>query len=470
MAKRRKPKKNRSIAVAEPVVERRAPLRALGLFSVLCIGVNAIVGSGIFRFPGEMGHLLGGASWIAFALVGVMLISVGLCFAEMGGMFDASGGPYVYAREAFGRAPAFIIGWLAWVTMVVSWAGVANAITGYASTLIDYGAVYGALVGAGLLPTGFGEVVPRVIVASLIVVPGVLNYFGVKPGAYALNTFTIAKLLPLIAFVAIGIWFVDWSAVAIIPDTARGVAPLGAAMFSALFAMQGFEVAPVPAGESKNPTRNIPIAVIGSLIGCAIFYVLIQIVAYGVEPAIATNGTENVWSSRPLADAAGTVVGPTGATVMAIGAVVSMTGFSVGSGLATPRFLAVLAGDGLFPKWLAGLHPRFASPHRAIAFTTVVALAASQLAGFDDLIDIANVTVTLQYVATCVAVIWLRQARPNAPRGYRIPFGAYPIPLFAIAVCALLLSQAQATQWFVALGVVLLGGFLALVHHTFSHR
>lgn len=460
MAKRRKKKAKTATPIAAAVLTAPAPLRALGLFSIVCLGINAIVGSGIFRQPGQLSHYLGGASWMAYGIVGVLLISVGLCFAEMGGMFDASGGPYTYAREAFGKIPAFVIGWVAWITMVVSWAGVANAIPGYIGVLWP--------------AAEHDPLIKRAIVTALCVVPGLLNYFGVKPGAYALNTFTIAKLVPLLGFVLVGIWFVDWGSLSIVPDTSgpTGLAPLGTAMFVGLFALQGFEVAPIPAGESKNPRRDIPIAVIGSLIGCAIFYVLIQIVAFGTEPAIATGGDTAAapWTPRPLAVAADTFVGPTGATIMAIGACVSMTGFCVGSGLATPRFLAVLADDGLFPKWIADLHPRFATPHRAILITTLATAGASFIAGFDELIAVANVAVTLQYVATCIAVIWLRRARPNAPRTYRVPFGPYAIPLFAIAVCALLISQAPAKEFLVTPIVILVGGLLALLHHTFSRR
>jgi amino acid transporter len=177
------------------------------------------------------------------------LIAVGLCFAEMSGMFDASGGPYVYAREAFGKGTAFVVGWMAWVTMVVSWAAVANGITGYAQRL----------AGQELDPW-----LVRAIVASLILLPGVLNYFGVRPGAYATNAFTVAKIVPLVVFVGVGIFFVDWGNLRALPplEGSAVLAPLGTAMFATLFALQGFEVAPVPAGETNNPRRNVPIAVV----------------------------------------------------------------------------------------------------------------------------------------------------------------------------------------------------------------
>lgn len=424
-------------------------VRTLGLFSVLCIGINAIVGSGIYRLPGRIAHHLGGASWAAFAVVGLLLVVVGLCFAEAGGMFSQNGGPYVYTREAFGKVPAFVVGWMAWITMVLSWAAVAHGVLGY----------LGALVSVAEDP-----VIARLVVIAMIVVPGALNYFGVKPGAYATNTFTVAKLAPLLIFVVIGLAFVDWGRVTMPVVASAGaeggsLAPFGAAMFVALFAVQGFEVAPVPAGETNNPRRNVPIAVVGSLVGCSIFYVLIQTVAYGTQPAIAVGvaGAEHPWSDRPLADAAEVFLGANGATLMSVGACISMMGFCVGSALATPRFLSVLAEDRLLPSWLAGTHPRFASPHHAIVATSVVTLAASQLLDFDSLVDLANVAVTMQYAGTCAAITWLRFKQPDLERSYKIPGGPFVMPILGVGVCALLLSQA-AMQEFVVAGIVALVG------------
>lgn len=426
-------------------------VRALGLFSILCIGINAIVGSGIYRLPGRIAHHLGGASWAAFAVVGVLLVAVGLCFAEAAGMFSSSGGPYVYTREAFGRIPAFIVGWMAWITMVLSWGAVAHGVVGY----------LGALVSVD------DPLLSRAVVVAMIVVPGLLNYFGVKPGAYATNTFTIAKLLPLALFVIVGLPYVDWASVQATPPAVEEggswLAPFGAAMFAALFAVQGFEVAPVPAGETKNPRRNVPIAVIGSLVGCSIFYVLIQVVAYGTQPAIAQGTGDTPWSARPLADAAQTFLGSPGVTLMSLGACISMMGFCVGSALASPRFLGVLAEDRLFPRWLAALHPRFGSPHHAIVATVGLTLLASQVLDFDSLVDLANVAVTLQYVGTCAAVTWLRLKKPGLERSYRVPGGAFLMPLVGVGVCALLLSQAAMAEFVFAGVVVVIGAILAAI-------
>lgn len=420
------------------------------MFSVLCIGINAIVGSGIYRLPGRIAHDLGPASWLAFLVVGLLLVTVALCFAEAGGMFDANGGPYVYAREAFGKPVAFGVGWMAYVTMVFSWAAVANAVIGYLEAVV---------------PLNDSPLVTRAVVAALILGPGALNYFGVRPGAYATNFFTVAKLLPLSIFVLVGIWFVDWHHVTAMPDTGgRGFAPVGAALFAALFAVQGFEVAPIPAGEAANPKKAVPIAVIGALVGCSVFYVLIQLVAFGTKPTIGMppEGSDALWSARPIAEAAETFMGSAGGLLMAAGACISMMGFCVGSALATPRFLSVFAEDNIFPHWFAKPHPRYGSPDRAIVTTTALTLVASQVLDFDKLVDLANVAVTLQYVGTCAAVAWLRVKRPELARTYRVPLGPYLIPALGLGVCVLFFSQASITE-FLFSGLAVVAGTIIAV-------
>jgi amino acid transporter len=435
-------------------------VRSLGLFSVLCIGVNAIVGSGIYRLPGRLGHHLGPASWIAFALVGVMLITVGLCFAEAAGMFEATGGPCVYAREAFGMPVGFGVGWMAWVTSVTSWGAVANAIPGYLAKFVP-------AVGEGGAP----KMVVLVVIAGL----GIINFIGVRPGAFTTNVFTVAKLVPLLVFVGAGLAFVSWHNVALLPPTAALHAPsengnlsaaLGAAMFAALFPLQGFESAPVPAGETTNPRRNVPIAVVGSLFGCTLFYVLIQLVAYGVHPEIATSalGTKPAepWSTRPLAEAAATFLGDKGGTFLALGAVISMVGYCSGAALVAPRYLQALAADRMLAPPLARLHARFGSPYLAVAITTGCTLLAGLTLDFDKLVDLSNVAVIFQYAATCAAVTRLRYSRPDQPRTTRVPGGPWLIPMIGIGVCVLLASQASWVEFAFSGATVALGAVLAV--------
>ncbi len=450
------------------------PTRALGLFSVLCIGVNAIVGSGIYRLPGRLGHYLGPASWLAFALVGLMLVAVALCFAEAAGMFSGTGGPYLYAREAFGTVPGFLVGWSAWVTMVLSFAAVANAVPGYL---------------ASLAPSLDGPKMPAVTIATIALGLGIVNLLGVKPGALTTNVFTAAKVVPLAVFVALGLFAVSGDNLGLVPRPAvvpaqlggaasAAAAPmplagaLGAALFAALFPCQGFEVAPVPAGETKEPTRNVPIAVIGALLASVAFYVLIQIVAYGTAPSIATSGAtpDKPWSTRPIVEAAATFMGTGGARFMAAGACVSMVGFCAGSALVTPRFLVALGQDGLLPRALAHHGRRFESPHVAIVTTSVAVLVAALALDFDALVDLSNVAVIAQYALTCAAITWLRRTRPELPRRYRVPGGRWLVPLVGVGVCALLASQAKVSELAMSLVMMAAGGVFALAYRAFRPR
>jgi basic amino acid/polyamine antiporter, APA family len=430
--------------------------RTLGLFSVLCIGINAIIGSGVYKLPGRLGYYLGPASWLGFALCGLLLVTVALCFAEASGMFEASGGPYIYAREAFGEPVGFSIGWIAWVTCVTSWGAVANAIPGYLARFVP---------AAG---TGMG---PKVVVVMVILGLGIINYLGVKPGSITTNFFTVAKVLPLALFVILGIAHVSAANVTLVPSpvevngaTGGSVTKaLGLAMFAALFPLQGFEVAPVPAGETANPKRNVPIAVIGSLLGCAIFYVLIQLVAYGTRPEIATVGADpkQVWSTRPLADAAESFLGSGGSALLSLGACISMIGYCSGAALVTPRYLQALANDRLLPSPLAAIHPHFGSPHGAVVLTTGLTLVAGLTLDFDKLVDLSNVAVIFQYASTCAAVTWLRLKRPDHKRGYRVPGGAFLIPTIGIIVCMLLVVQAKWDEFAFSFGTIAIGGVIA---------
>jgi amino acid transporter len=399
--------------------------------------------------PGRLAFYLGPASWLAFAIVGVMLVTVALCFAEAAGMFDATGGPYVYAREAFGEPVGFGVAWISWVTGVTSLGAVANAIPGYLAYFVPE-----LNVGAW----------PKIVVLLVVGGLGVVNYLGVRPGAFTTNLFTVAKLAPLFVFVIVGIWYVAPERVSVAPPEG---AQLGTAMFVALFPLQGFEAAPVPAGETQNARRNVPIAVVGALVGSAIFYVLIQIVAHGTQPDIASSAAlttpDKPWATRPLADAAETFLGQGGAALMALGACISMTGYCAGSALVNPRFLQALADDRLLAAPLGRLHPRFGSPHVAVAINTACTLVAGLTLDFDKLVDISNVAVIFQYVSTCAAVTRLRYSHPDQPRTTRVPGGPWIVPVLGIGVCILLAVQATWVEYAFSLGTLAVGALIAIV-------
>lgn len=398
--------------------------RQLGLLDITCIGVNAIVGSSIFLFPGRLAAFLGPASILAFGLTGLLLISVGLCFAEASTRFDRTGGPYLYAREAFGDWTGFSIGWLAWVAQMFSWAAVANAI-----------AVYLGYFDA----SWSSQTAVKGLAAVVITAMGIINYRGVKLGAWTSDFFTAAKLIPLLLFILLGL--PKMSMANFTPLAPNGWAPMGQACFLAYFAFQGFEYVPVPAGEAKNPAKMVPIALIACLAISAVLYMSIQAVAVGVLPNLAS-------SERPLAEAAALVLGPAGAVLMVVGSVLSTTGYNSSVALVTPRYLVGISEDGHVPQWFSKRHARFGTPHRAITITTGLTLAFALLLDFNKLVDISNVVVCAQYLSTCAAVMILRKKGPAPAGAFRLP-GGWTIPVIGIAATLWLGSQGGLGQvWF----------------------
>lgn len=371
--------------------------RQLTRFDLLCLGVNAVVGSSVFLFPGRLAGHLGSASPLAYALTALLLAPVALCFAEAASEHDRAGGPALYAHTEFGPDWGFAIGWLCWITMIVSWAAVANGIASY-------------IPGAANRPE-VGKAVACLAIATF----GALNWRGVRLGAWTTDFFTVAKLIPIALIALAGLHALpSWR-----PEApAEGWKPLGAACFLAYFAFQGFETVPVPAGEAKDPKRDVPFAVLAALGGSAVLYVLVQIAALSLVPKLAA-------SERPLADAAAALMGPWGATLVTAGAVISMTGYVAGSALGGPRYLVALAEEGHLPKNLAEAHPRFGTPTASILWSTGVALLAALALDFNGLVDFSNVVIGAQFLSTCAVVMrrrW-RHARSDwgRMRGAAIP-------------------------------------------------
>ncbi|MDX6769440.1 MAG: APC family permease [Elusimicrobiota bacterium] len=407
-----------------------AARRELTRFDLTCLGVNAIVGSSVFLFPGKLAGLLGHASPAAFAFTALLLAPVGLCFAEAASAHDRPGGPSLYAQSEFGPLWGFVVGWLCWVTMVVSWAAVANGVASYLPFTHAW---------AG-----------KAFAVGAIFFFGMLNRRGVRLGAWVCNGFTVAKLVPLALVALAGARALpSWRPT----PGPEGWAPLGSACFLAYFAFQGFETVPVPAGEAKEPGRDVPFAVLAAIAGSAVLYCLVQIAAVTAVPGLAA-------SPRPLADAAGAIYGPWAVQLIVAGATVSMLGYVAGNALGGPRYLAALAEEGHLPARLAEAHPRWGTPAAAIAWSTGVACAAALVLDFDRLVDFSNVVIGGQFLATAAAVVARR--RRGAPARFRAPGGAL-VPAAAAASTLWLGAQGGWGQVAAAVAALALGLALRLV-------
>jgi APA family basic amino acid/polyamine antiporter len=427
--------------------ESNMAMKKLSVFDTFCLGLNAIIGSGIFIFPALLAKEVGPASILAFAVCGLLLVFVALCYAELGSMFRQNGGAYVYAKEAFGPRIGFGVGWISWVTSIFSWAAVASAVS---------------LSLAYFHPVFDQTLAVKAVAAALILGFGLINYRGIKLGAWTVNCFTVGKLVPLLLFVAVGLFWIEPANYKPFWNFTAG--SFSSAVFLALWALQGFEVTPFPAGESQNPQKAVPIAAVGSLICATLIYVLIQTVAVGVYPGLPGAG------AKPLAEAAARFMGPAGGTLMALAAVISMVGFNAGNALGCPRLLSALAEDRHLPPRLASPHPRFNTPSFAILITSALTACAALFLSFESLVRLANLVVILQYLATCTALIWLRHKRPEAERLFKLPM-AIPVAVAGCAVALWLLKEVKPSEFLLA-GVVISVGFLcmAVSHRTSSRR
>ncbi|MGI5864337.1 MAG: APC family permease [Myxococcales bacterium] len=419
-----------------------APKR-LTLFDCIAIGVNGIVGSGIFLLPNWVASGAQGFGPLAFLACGALCALVALCYAEVGGMFERSGGTYLYAREALGDGIGFGVGWMVLV----------SAVLGYASVARGLGDEVARTLGA---PSWAAAP----IAASLIVGLGLANWRGVKTGARTSDVLTVAKVSALVLFVLAGLFFVRADAFARLGvPTLSGFAE---GTFSALFALSGFEFVAVVAGQTENPRRNIPLAVVGSLLGAVVLYALIQSVVSGVLPDVRT-------SKAALVEASGMMGGKGAAMAMGAVAIVSMVGFCSGSALVGPQLAAALARDGLLPSGLARVHPTREAPERAIVLITASAVAGVLLLDFKALADLTIVTLFCQYVPTCLAVIVFRRWQPDARRVFRVPFGS-AIPLAALAMMGFLVTRIGARALATSAAILLAGGVVLLVQRAARAR
>ena len=394
-------------------------VRAVGLLGLIAIAVNGVVGSGIFVLPAAVAALAGPASPAAYAVAACLMALVVLCFAEAGSLFEETGGPYIYARAAFGPFAGFLVGWMYFLSRLAATAALGNAFTAY------LGYFWPAL------SSGFGRVAAMTLAIGAL---AAANIVGIRSAARAVNILTVAKMLPLLFFVVTGLAAADPSKYRLFALPGSGA--LRQASLLLIFAFGGFENASVPAEEVRDPRRHLPIALVASIALTAVLYVLIQIVALGTLPGLATDPT-------PLASAAARFLGPVGAGVMTLAAVLSALGSQSALVLVGPRILYAFARHGELPPALARIHPLFRTPHIAIAVFAILAWAAALAGSFGPLATVSAIARLLFSAATCAAIPILRRRMPAAR--FRVPGGAV-IPLLAVGLSLWLLSGLRGDQ------------------------
>ncbi len=395
--------------------------RAITRWEIVALSLNDVIGSGVYLLPAAAAALLGAASLWAVVLAGFAVMMLVLCFAEAGSHFDEPGSAYVYTREAFGDFVGFEVGWMTWLARVASVASLSN---GFAQALTF------------LWPGAGAGMTRALVIVTPLALFAWINVRGVKYGARLAVGLTIAKILPLLVLVAVGVFAIDWSLVLPMPmPDGSGLAEAAALL---LFAYAGFENTAASAGEFKNPRRDVPFALMTMILVCTLLYTAVQLVALGTLPDLAARV-----EGAPIADAAALLMGAWAGIMMTVGAAVSIEGNVGNTMLNGPRYLYALARDGYGPRALAVVHPRYRTPAPAILTQFVVCSVLALSGSFVQLAMLSIVARLATYIGTAAAVPVLRRKFAPTEDTVVLPGGS-TIPLLALLLCLAFLATATA--------------------------
>jgi len=393
-------------------------IRGIRRWDLVAIAINGIIGGGIFGLPAPVFKLIGSYSLIAFAVCAVVVTLIILCFAEVGSRFDETGGPYLYAREAFGPTVAFEIGWLIWLARLTAFAANCNLLVAY----LGY-----------FLPTATNPLWRASIIIIVVAVLTTINIIGVRQAAIVSNLFTIGKLIPLIIFIAVGLFFLNHQAFALGGRPTTGA--FSQSVLLLIYAFTGFEMATIPAGEVRDPKRNLPHALLIAIAVVAFLYILIQVVCVGTLPGLAE-------SQKPLADASMQFMGAAGGAIISAGAIISITGNLNILVLSGSRVPFAMAEQEQLPSFIARVHRRFSTPHVAILISAGLMLLFTLKSSFREALTISAIARLVTYGATCLSLPLFRRRSDAPPAAFRLRGGTV-IAVLSLILASWLLASAR---------------------------
>lgn len=405
----------------------------LGFFSLLLLGVNGIVGVGIFFVPSRLADLVPGAAGISvYAVTAVALIPVACVYAILGGRFNEDGGPYVWARAAFGDTIGFFVGWIAWVSALFSLSAVIAGLSTHASASIGI----------------HGDVLKRFFGVGCAVLLAAVAGCGLRPSAWVWNGVTLIKLVPLVLLIAL--YAVVPSMPSADPTHKVELVDLWRGALLLVFAFQGFEIVPVPAGHARSGRWTIPAATVGSLALAAVMYLFLHAACVRALPELAKSAT-------PLVDAAAVYGGARAAFWVSIGTNISALGIAFGMFAMTPRLLAALGHSRGFGEWILREDQR-GVPRRALLITLAVVLIPLLLGSVAELFVLSSVAVLTQYAVSAAALVALAIRRKSGIRRWHV----WPAPL-ALGAIALVASAARPSELLLAYGILGVGALVLVV-------
>ena len=464
--------KNLDDILASAQEKGHALKRTLGPINVTLLGIGAIIGAGIFATigtaaAGDASRPGAGPSlMVSFGITAIVCAFTALCYAEMAAMVPISGSAYTYSYATLGELVAWIIGWdlileyaIGNVAVAISWANYFRSfmLDAFGVNIPDWLAtdfrtarkIPGLMENA---PHLFGKPIVFNLLAFLIVMLiTVVLVWGIRESAGFNAVMVAIKILVLLFFIGAAFYFVsptkmeaNWH-----PFQPMGWGGTLAGAAVVFFAYIGFDAVSTVAEETKNPARDLPIGIIASLVICTIFYVVVAAVFTGLIPYPELQHRLSTEQAEPLTMALNHVAPNArwASAVVAFGSVVAHTAVLLVFQLGQPRIFFSMARDGLLPPVFAKVHPKFKTPHVTTILTGVLVGLFAAVMSIDEMVDLTNIGTLFAFVLVCVGIIILRYKDPGRHRPFRVPFGAWPLPLLGAVSCIFLMYYLPPTSW-----------------------
>ena len=398
------------------------------------LALNAVIGAGIFALPATVAARAGLMSPWLFLIIGTLVITIVLTFAELASYFSESRGLVRYPNTASGPLGGFGTGWIYFISRVSAFAANSTVLALYLGTVWPW------------VATGIGR---TVLITALCVALTYANYTGVKDGVRTLAVFTFMKLTPIALLLIVGLQHV--SADTFFPSEFPVIEDLGGTVLLLIYAFVGFESTSIVSGESKNPRQSVPKAMVNTLIGIGILYFLIVLVYVSVLPNAGEEGTSLITVGEVL-------FGPIGLIAITLAAVFSIGGNLAAIMLAVPRLTYAMAEHNLLPKWFGVINKKHSTPGNSIIFLGALALVLALTGSFVQLAIASSLTRLISYILCIAALPTIRRQADEEVRAqaYRLK-GGYSIPAIAMVVCVWIAAQSKPETWIFTGKLLLIG-------------
>ena len=466
--------------------------RTLGAFNVTLIGIGAIIGAGIFATVGSAaagdptaGRPGAGPSlMLSFVITAVVCGFTALCYAELASMVPISGSAYTYSYATMGELIAWIIGWdliieyaIGNVAVAISWAEyfhklllnlgipfphwLAADFRSASILLKENPEEYAQLFGSAPVILGY-PIIFNLLAFGIVALITIVLVWGIRESANFNAGMVLIKVLVLLFFVGVALYFVSPSQMAANwrPFQPQGWSGTFAGAALVFFAYIGFDAVSTVAEETKNPARDLPIGIIGSLIICTIFYVVVAAIFTGLIPFPELQKVSSSGQAEALTMALDHVAPPGitwPQTIVAFGSVVAHTAVLLVFQLGQPRIFMSMARDGLLPSVFASIHPKFKTPHVTTILTGIFVGGIAAFANIESMLNLTNIGTLFAFLLVCLGIPILRRKDPDRKRPFRVPFGDYLMPLLGAASCIFLMYYLAADTWWRFIGWLVLG-------------